>query len=386
MTGVKWQKTRRPGIYKREGPHGTHYRVVYRDSTSKQFSRNFSRQKDAEDFQSSMRLDRPRDLRSGRKTLQALYEEVHARRPYAAATVALHGEVWKKIEGLAAKEVRNIDSGHIEGVLGAIDKPAMREKTRALLSMLFACAIERRYISASPVPRRARSRTRAERMREHRTSAKDRKRYLTPDELQRFLKELPERYRGLVELMCWMGLRPGEAYALKVGKFDPMRRTLTVDDSVTGFTKTGEPRTLILPKVVAELLIEHIAVFSDPTDPDALVFPTEGGQMIDPGNFRKRLFYPARARAGIEDGLSPNHCRHTAASFAIGAGADVYAVQQMMGHAKPSITLDVYGELWPGSQERLAEALDESIRQVRETPKDSRQGKVVVPLASSTGS
>ena len=42
--------------------------------------------------------------------------------------------------------------------------------------------------------------------------------------------------------------------------------------------------------------------------------------------------------------------------------ANVYDVQKMVGHAKPSITLDTYGFLWPGSSERLAEKLDEAIR------------------------
>ena len=34
----------------------------------------------------------------------------------------------------------------------------------------------------------------------------------------------------------------------------------------------------------------------------------------------------------------------------------------MVGHSKPSITLDVYGELWDTSQEQLAAKLDEAIR------------------------
>ncbi len=378
IKSVKWEKTRRPGIYKREGPWGMHYRVVYRDSTGKQYTKNFSRLKDAEEFQGSVRLNRPRDLKAGRLTLQALYDEVHKARPYAGGTVSLHTDLWKKLAlPLGRKEIRNIDSGQIERVLEGIDAPVMRDKTRGLLSMLFNYAIEKKYVSVSPVPRPPRSRTRADRMRERRTSAKTPKRYLSPVELERLLEELPERYRALVELMCWQGLRPGEAYALRVGKFDPLKGTLVIDEAISGFTKTGESRTLVLPSVVAEMLVEHIAAFSDATDPEALVFPSENRRMIDPWNFRNRVFYPARDKAGIEDGFSPNHCRHTAASFAIGNGADVYAVQKMMGHAKPSITLDVYGELWPGSQERLADALDEAIRRSR---KPRRPGGSLSPL------
>jgi integrase len=45
------------------------------------------------------------------------------------------------------------------------------------------------------------------------------------------------------------GLRPGEAYALRVGKFDPLKRTLFIDTSTSGDTKTGEARTVVLPSV-----------------------------------------------------------------------------------------------------------------------------------------
>lgn len=49
-------------------------------------------------------------------------------------------------------------------------------------------------------------------------------------------------------------------------------------------------------------------------------------------------------------------------SFAVAHGANVYALQRMVGHSKSSITLDVYGELWDDSQEQLATKLDEAIR------------------------
>lgn len=34
----------------------------------------------------------------------------------------------------------------------------------------------------------------------------------------------------------------------------------------------------------------------------------------------------------------------------------------MVGHSKPSITLDVYGELWDETQGKLAERMDEALR------------------------
>ena len=155
-----------------------------------------------------------------------------------------------------------------------------------------------------------------------------------------------------------------------MGDFDPLKRKLADRQrAIGGFTKTGEPRTLILPAVVADMLTDHLARFSDPADPDAPIFGKEDGSAIDSkfsyDAWSRRHFREAARRADVNHGLSPNDCRHMAAARAIGAGADVYSVAKMLGHAKPSITLDVYGYLWEGSQEAVAEKLDETIRQAR---------------------
>jgi hypothetical protein len=51
------------------------------------------------------------------------------------------------------------------------------------------------------------------------------------------------------------------------------------------------------------------------------------------------------ARAIGEPGLAPHELRHTAASLAIKAGADVKAVQRMLGHASAAMRLDRYADL-----------------------------------------
>ena len=54
-------------------------------------------------------------------------------------------------------------------------------------------------------------------------------------------------------------------------------------------------------------------------------------------NFRPRVFDPAAEKAGLP-GLTPHELRHTAASPAIAAGANVKAVQHMLGHACAAMT------------------------------------------------
>jgi len=54
--------------------------------------------------------------------------------------------------------------------------------------------------------------------------------------------------------------------------------------------------------------------------------------------------------------------RHTAASLAVSAGANVKAVQRMLGHAKASMTLDVYADLFDDDLDAVADTLDAVIR------------------------
>lgn len=60
--------------------------------------------------------------------------------------------------------------------------------------------------------------------------------------------------------------------------------------------------------------------------------------------------------------ITPHDLRHTAASLAVSAGANVKAVQRMLWHAKPSMTLDVYADLFDADLDDAATNLDVAIR------------------------
>ena len=62
---------------------------------------------------------------------------------------------------------------------------------------------------------------------------------------------------------------------------------------------------------------------------DDVVFSAPGGGPLRLGNWRQRVFDPACAAVGLV-GLTPHDLRHTAASLAIAAGANVKAVQRML--------------------------------------------------------
>jgi len=93
--------------------------------------------------------------------------------------------------------------------------------------------------------------------------------------------------------------------------------------------------------------------------PDELVFigPAGGRWVLRNNNWRRRAFDSAAIRVGLE-GLMRHELRHTAASLAVSAGANVKAVQRMLGQASAAMTLDVYRGLFGDDLDVVAERLD----------------------------
>jgi integrase len=117
--------------------------------------------------------------------------------------------------------------------------------------------------------------------------------------------------------------------------------------------KTGRTRSVPFPAYLAPT-VERLLVGKHPDDP----FPTSpAGGVLRLGNWRHRVFDPAARAIGRTD-IHPHDLRHTAASLAIKSGANVKAVQQMLGHASAAMTLDVYAGLFEDDLDSVAAALD----------------------------
>jgi integrase len=83
-------------------------------------------------------------------------------------------------------------------------------------------------------------------------------------------------------------------------------------------------------------------------------------------NWRARVFQPAVEKCQATDesfpSITPHDLRHTAARLAVSSGANVKAVQRMLGHAKASMTLDVHADLFDEDLDGIADRLDAAIR------------------------
>lgn len=189
------------------------------------------------------------------------------------------------------------------------------------------------------------------------------RRYLTHAELLA-LARAAGRFETLTLVLGYCGLRFGEAAALRrkhVGD-----RELTIRASAThvtgkgiveSTTKTKRTRHVPVPGPVWERLKGEL-----PDDPNALVFRRRRGGLLPIEEYR-REFDKACAELGIE-GLVPHGLRHTTASLAISAGANVKVVQRMLGHATAAMTLDRYGHLLDDDLSGVAAALGAAIDSV----------------------
>lgn len=206
------------------------------------------------------------------------------------------------------------------------------------------------------------------------------RRYLSHTELLQ-LARAAGRFETLTLVLGYCGLRFGEAAALRrkhVGDRELTSRAsathVTGKGIVESATKTKRTRHVPVPGPVWERLKDEL-----PDDPNTLVFPRRRGGLLPIEEYR-RDFGKACAEVGI-DGLVPHGLRHTTASLAISAGANVKVVQRMLGHATAAMTLDRHGHLLDDDLSGVAAALGAAIDSVAVSlryaePKSTDKGSV----------
>ncbi len=128
-----------------------------------------------------------------------------------------------------------------------------------------------------------------------------------------------------IQVLAYTGIRFGELAALRVRHIDLVKRRLQVAESVTevrGQAMFGSPKThATRPVGIPSFIIDQIATRLAGQPEDAFVFAAPRGGVLRLRNWRRQVFDPAAAAAGL-DGITPHDLRHTAASLPIAADAN----------------------------------------------------------------
>ncbi|ACY20701.1 integrase family protein [Gordonia bronchialis DSM 43247] len=336
---------------------------------SREHSKSFDKKSDATAYLSELTTARNTGRfvheRAGRVTVAALWGEWTAQaghlsqKTIASRETAYCCHVMPRWAGVTVGDIRvtAVRAWVADMAQAGVGVPTI-ERAVGVLRGLCELAVDDRRISANPcvnvkLPRR---------------SHPDRA-YLSVPHVQALAEAITFRPE-VVELLAYTGLRWGEMAALRVSDFDMLRRRVDVSRSVTevrghlvwGTPKTHERRSVPFPAVLAETIAPLMAGKGR----DDLVFTAESGGVLRNSIWRPRVFDKAVKGCQRADdtfpSLSPHDLRHTAASLAISAGANVKAVQRMLGHAKASMTLDTYADLFDDDLDLVAGALDAKIR------------------------
>lgn len=172
----------------------------------------------------------------------------------------------------------------------------------------------------------------------------------------------------MVLFLAYTGLRRGEMAALRVKDLDMLRRVVNVDQAVTEVGREliyGTPKDHFRRSVpFLSFLVDMLAERCEGKRADEFVFTAPQGGALRNCNWCRRSFEPAMAHLldaypDLER-LTPHDLRHTAASLAISAGADVRAVQKMLGYASAAMTLDVCADIFDDDLDAVGEALSKA--------------------------
>lgn len=147
------------------------------------------------------------------------------------------------------------------------------------------------------------------------------------DDLER---PFPERDRLLLELLYGCGLRVSEAVGLDLQDFDRTERWLRVRG------KGRKERQVPYGSKSAGALARYLEVRQSETEPHALFLNYLGGRLTDRGARDIVKFYATHVTG--DSSIHPHTLRHAFATDLLSHGADLRAIQELLGHARLSTT------------------------------------------------
>ena len=360
--------------------YGKLYRVAYKRPDGTQTNkRGFKRKRDAENYLTSVESAKlsgnyiaPGDALAKIATLGANWILAH-KSNVKPSTFHSDESAWRihvepKWGQRAVGTIRHTEVQTWVSNLAKVKSPTTVNRVHGVLAVILEGAVQDKRIAKNPA-----------RDIKLPTKRKAKKIYLTHLQVDRLAKA--SKYPDFVFFVAYTGLRWGEASGLHVGDIDRKRRRAEVEENAVnvnghihlGTPKSNEQRSIAYPA----FLDDAIKRACENKRSEDLLWPSKEGKHLRSGNTVSGWFIGAVHRVMAADEtaaveaeakgeeappimprVTPHDMRHTAASLAISAGANVKALQRMLGHASAAMTLDRYADLFEDDLDSVAEALD----------------------------
>ena len=354
------------------------YQARYPDGSGKQVSapHTFATKADGNRWlakvQTEMDSGRWIDSKAGQETLKGYAERwVQTRlvrgRPLAPRTSELYRAQLENhiVPALGSTPLRQLDASAIRawyGRLSSSDGPGQvtAAKCYRLLRAICTTAVDDNLLARNPCSIRGAG--------QERPSERP---MFTLAQVQALADAVEDRWRALILLAAWTGLRIGELSALRREYLDLTAGTVSVRSSVVDLIgqerSYGPPksaagrRTVAIPPHIISKLEHHLATYAQP-GAQGLVFVGPKGGPIRRNNFSSRVWAPAAEAAGLPPGSHLHDLRGWSATVAARHGATTRELMHRLGHASPAATL----RYQRAEQERdaaLAAAMSTALRQ-----------------------
>jgi integrase len=325
--------------------------------SGKQYRRRFRTRKAAEKFELGVH-DREERRRNGLPVEQApiTYRELEAkfRSQHETQSKKWHMEMTAySLEWFGDINVRDLRSEEIGAWVAALPQsPKTKEHILGAMRQILERGVDWGYLTRNPAsPRLVKQ-------------PKKNPAVVRPFESWAEVEKVADaagRFRELVIFACATGLRPEEWIALTWADIDLKKGTCRINKVVVdGDLRTERGKTDAAFRVIGlpQRAITALSSLPRPIQSEALVFLAPRGGHIDLDNWRERVWKKALEMAGVTH-RPLYQCRHTFATLALAAGADLYWVSKQLGHANISTTLKHYARFLPAVDERNLKLLDE---------------------------
>ena len=359
------------------------WQARWRDPAGAERAKNFIRKIDAERYLVNLESDKLRgryaDPRLGRTRLADWFTEWQPTCTNVSALTRIRDEASIRnhvIPKLGDVPIRQLQPVHISQWVASLGDdglaPATTRKAYQLLAAALTSAVDNGLIPVSPCRKVKLPKLVTPEMR-----------ILEPDEIDALAEAMDDRYRVMVIAAAYTGLRFGELCALRKERFDALRKTVRVEESLSevksefifkGPKSEASRRTVSVPGFLVEELAQHLATFPDDS---ALVFTAPTGGPIRRTNFRRRAWIPG-VETSVGEPCTFHDLRHSHVALLIAQGEHPKVIQERLGHASIKTTLDTYGHLFDGLDEAAADRLDATWRAARaDAPLTQTQADII---------
>ncbi|GAB3012246.1 hypothetical protein MBOU_49520 [Mycobacterium bourgelatii] len=323
------------------------------------------------------------DPRLGRASLSAIWKQFTASKRPAVSPKTWSGytQHWELRIGprFGHVPVDEITREDVQQFIGSLSVgPWAKVATLRLLRSILDMAREDGRIHTNP----------AQGVSSGRMPVRERHRYLTAGEVIALAAACGDQ-GDIVTILAFTGLRWSELVGLRVGDINLETGRLEVRQAapeVEGRIIVGPPktraavRTVPLPQVVIDALKPRIAG----RGPREQAITSPNGGYLRSNNWRRHTHWNEALNKTELAPLTIHDLRHTYASLARASGADLRYVQKTMGHSTPTVTANIYSDLYSDELDHVAANLDRLCSTVANQVNGQEPDKTINPKSAVT--